>query len=132
MRVRAFLLSLCLVLLSGCYGYSIRSSAAGDGVMHRGRGSALFWGLKSVNRNAHQCLHGMAYARTYQPAWSFIVALLTAGIVTPWRSNYECVRDPNAVGQDGVFTPATPAGFIVPTQQPPGVFVPAQQPPPVQ
>jgi hypothetical protein len=100
MLKRVVAIVLCM-MLTGCFSYTLRSSTAGDGVVHQGRGSALFWGLRGVQRHAHECPEGMAYARTYQPWWSFIVATLTIGIVTPWRSQYECAREASP--------PATPA-----------------------
>lgn len=92
---RGATVGLC-ILLTGCFSYTLRTSATGDGIIRRGRGAALFWGLKGVRRDAHECRDGIAYSRTYQPWWSVIVATLTFGVVTPWRSQYECVNDPFA------------------------------------
>lgn len=99
-------LALVAVLVSGCYSYTVQTGAQPAGPVQRGRGVVLFWGLRGTDHHT-PCAYGAAWSETYQPWWSPVVSVLTVGIATPWRSEYQC-----ASGQ--------PAPGVVPMAPPPG------------
>ena len=90
-RFFVILLLALSVSATGCYRYSITArDVPSDGEKHLGRGVLFFWGMVGTRRYAKCEGRALAKVSTFQPWWSFFVSAITFGIVTPWRSTYQC------------------------------------------
>jgi len=108
MKRIAMSLSLSLALFtSGCFGYGVQTGARGDGVVHATRHPVLAWGLVGHQSETPECPNGVVESRSSMPWWGGPVALLTVGIVVPWRVEYVCAAPASSVASSASDTAAT-------------------------
>lgn len=86
------LLGIVAVLsFTACYratvttGLSARSQAPTSEV-----GVSFLWGISPMTAKAVECRDGLAMVSTSLPWWGALVGLFTAGIITPWETQYWC------------------------------------------
>jgi hypothetical protein len=92
---RIALIAVLALSLSGCFSTTIRTRATRD-LRRQGEdtGASFAWGLSPVTASAIECENGIAEARVYWPFWGGLVSIITAGIVTPIKTEYVCAEAP--------------------------------------
>lgn len=106
-----FLLLLCLVVASGCYRTSLKSTAIGDGQKHDALGLSIL-SLSEVSHDASECPQGFAYVETQMGPGGALVWLITGGLIAPMSIEYACVSTMNGPGDalatDALISPSVP------------------------
>lgn len=100
-------LALC-VLLQGCFSSIVRA-AGPSGSRHSSAGASLFWGITTPTHGAKQCPAGLKEVEMYRPWYSYLVAVVTLGIVTPITSEWECLGTQPAISYPTAPPPPPPA-----------------------
>lgn len=104
---------LATFLLQGCFSSVVRATGPA-GSEHSSAGASLFWGITTPTHGATQCANGLREVEMYRPWYSYLVAVVTLGIVTPITSRWECMGAPAGYpAQVGV--PVHPAAPVAPT-----------------
>ena len=81
------------VLLQGCFSSVVRANGP-RGERYSSAGASLFWGITTPTHGAKQCPNGLREVEMWRPWYSYLVALVTVGIVTPITSEWECMGTP--------------------------------------
>ena len=92
-RFRFALAVLAVGLLQGCFSSVVRATGP-HGTQHSSGGASLFWGISTPTHGATECSNGLKEVQMYRPWYSYLVALITLGIVTPITSQWECMGGP--------------------------------------
>lgn len=79
-------------LLQGCFSSVVRANGP-RGERYKSAGASLFWGITTPTHGAKQCNNGLKEVEMWRPWYSYLVALVTIGIVTPITSEWECMGD---------------------------------------
>ncbi len=94
---RSVLVVVCSAfLLQGCFSSVVRAKGP-RGERYKSAGASLFWGITTPTHGAKQCDFGLREVEMWRPWYSYLVALITIGIVTPITSEWECMGAPNVV-----------------------------------
>jgi hypothetical protein len=85
-------LALVTALLApvGCFTAGVSSSASREGSHKSDTGVVWFWGITDAVKNAEECTGGLAEVKTQIPWYTYIVAPLTFGIISPVNRQYYC------------------------------------------
>jgi hypothetical protein len=99
------------LLLQGCFSSVVRANGP-HGPRYSSAGASLFWGITTPTHGAKQCQAGLKEVEMWRPWYSYLVAVVTLGIVTPITSEWECM---GTVDQPAPLPPPagarmTPAG----------------------
>ena len=105
-RARVIVACLAMLSLQGCFSSAVRASGP-SGSRHSSAGASLFWGITTPTHGATQCTNGLKEVEMYRPWYSYLVALVTIGIVTPITSQWECMGD----SQAAPIAPIAPAAM---------------------
>jgi hypothetical protein len=90
-RTLAALVIASLVPLSACYTAGVESPIA-RASRYDDVGVSWFWGISNSVSDAQQCRKGLAEVETWFPWYTYIVAPLTIGIVTPIKKAWTCAE----------------------------------------
>lgn len=85
--------ALSALLFSGCFSSIVRATGP-SGSQHSSMGASLFWGITTPVHGATECQYGLKEVEMYRPWYSYLLATITLGIVTPITSTWECMGPP--------------------------------------
>lgn len=80
------------LFLQGCFSSVVRANGP-RGERYSSAGASLFWGITTPTHGAKQCSNGLREVEMWRPWYSYLVALVTIGIVTPITSEWECMGE---------------------------------------
>lgn len=95
------------MLLQGCFSSVVRASGP-SGKTYSSAGASLFWGITTPTHGATQCQYGLKEVEMWRPWYSYLVAGITLGIVTPITSSWECMGPPAAPAAQPAVMPLPP------------------------
>ncbi len=104
LRSRFVLAVLTALLLQGCFSSIVRANGP-SGSRHSSAGASLFWGITTPTHGATQCTNGLKEVEMYRPWYSYLIALITIGIVTPITREWECMGGPGNGVHPAVVVP---------------------------
>ncbi|MFT3713186.1 MAG: hypothetical protein QM817_36490 [Archangium sp.] len=111
MKTKLLAVACSALLLQGCFSSVVRANGP-NGQRYSSAGASLFWGITTPTHGAKQCQYGLKEVEMWRPWYSYLIAVITIGIVTPITSEWECMGGP--VGPAGVqnapLPPPPPAG----------------------
>lgn len=93
MKTRVVAVLAASVLLQGCFSSVVRAQGP-RGERYSSAGASLFWGITTPTHGAKQCAYGLREVEMWRPWYSYLVAVVTVGIVTPITSEWECMGGP--------------------------------------
>jgi hypothetical protein len=88
---RIMMLASLVLLASGCYRTTIKTSAPRAMRDESEVGASFVYGLTGVTTNASECKYGVAEASVFHPWYSVLVSGITFGLVAPMQAEYTCV-----------------------------------------
>lgn len=112
MKSKLFVVALCSLLMQGCFSSIVRANGP-NGERYSSAGASLFWGITTPTHGAKQCQFGLKEVEMWRPWYSYLIALITIGIVTPITSEWECMGAPAyqpGVQNPPMLVPPPPAG----------------------
>ena len=80
------------LLATSCYTAGVNSPVARAGHEHSDTGVVWFWGISDADLYAEECQAGLAQVVTGFPWYTYVVAPLTFGIITPVSRKYYCAE----------------------------------------
>jgi hypothetical protein len=83
----------CALLMQGCFSSIVRANGP-RGDRYSSAGASLFWGITTPTHGAKQCQYGLKEVEMWRPWYSYLVGIVTIGIVTPITSEWECMGAP--------------------------------------
>ena len=105
MKTRLVAFACCVVLLQGCFSSIVRANGP-SGERYSSMGASLFWGITTPTHGAKQCAYGLREVEMWRPWYSYLLAVITIGIVTPITTEWECMGGPAQAVQ--VAPPSAP------------------------
>ena len=93
MKTRLVAFACCAVLLQGCFSSIVRANGP-SGERYSSMGASLFWGITTPTHGAKQCAYGLREVEMWRPWYSYLLAVITIGIVTPITTEWECMGGP--------------------------------------
>jgi hypothetical protein len=81
------------VLSQGCFSSIVRATGPA-GRSYSSAGASLFWGITTPTHGATECQFGLKQVEMWRPWYSYLVAAITLGIVTPITSEWQCMGAP--------------------------------------
>lgn len=90
---RVVILLCSAALLQGCFSSVVRANGP-RGERYSSAGASLFWGITTPTHGAKQCQYGLREVEMWRPWYSYFIAAITIGIVTPITSEWECMGGP--------------------------------------
>ncbi|MGV3625926.1 MAG: hypothetical protein ACO1OB_34270 [Archangium sp.] len=93
MKKNVFIVACAAFLLQGCFSSVVRANGP-RGERYSSAGASLFWGITTPTHGAKQCPNGLREVEMWRPWYSYLVSLVTIGIVTPITSEWECMGSP--------------------------------------
>lgn len=93
MRKNLLVVACGALLLQGCFSSVVRANGP-RGERYSSAGASLFWGITTPTHGAKQCSNGLREVEMWRPWYSYFVAAITLGIVTPITSEWECMGSP--------------------------------------
>ena len=94
MKTKFLAVACSALLLQGCFSSIVRVNNGPHGERYSSAGASLFWGVTTPTHGAKQCAYGLREVEMWRPWYSYLVALVTIGIVTPITSEWECLGAP--------------------------------------
>lgn len=107
MKNRLVLLT-CALLMQGCFSSIVRANGP-NGERYSSAGASLFWGITTPTHGAKQCQYGLKEVEMWRPWYSYLVGIITIGIVTPITAEWECLGSPPHPAQVVPMAPPPPA-----------------------
>jgi hypothetical protein len=93
MKTKLLAVACSALLLQGCFSSIVRVNGP-RGERYSSAGASLFWGITTPTHGAKQCAYGLKEVEMWRPWYSYFIALITIGIVTPITSEWECLGGP--------------------------------------